>query len=179
MLYPLAGGSVVYTKRLPRAFMLVDSGGFTKVPLPWTVTIGHPVLFGDAPFAGELRRNVPFRDPSLDAVRNLDIGVFRPKGINGTSSQRETIGCSLRYDNVKLETLTIGCRMSAFRLRLKPRPIFFRGDLPDMERAAPAALRPGCSPRYAPSRQDYLPWLKQVMPRRSGCASDRCCLSSG
>ena len=62
--------------------------------------VGDPVLFGKAPLTGELRRDLALCDPSLDVVRDLNIGIFRPKGINRTMSHITTIGCSLSCDNV-------------------------------------------------------------------------------
>jgi hypothetical protein len=48
--------------------------------------VGDPVLLGEAPLAGEFRRDLALFDPSLDVVRNLDIGIFRSKGIDRTSA---------------------------------------------------------------------------------------------
>jgi hypothetical protein len=61
--------------------------------------VGDSVLFGKAPLAGELRRDLALGDPPLDVVRNLHIGIFRPKGIDRTSAHTSTIGCSLSCDN--------------------------------------------------------------------------------
>jgi hypothetical protein len=62
--------------------------------------VGNPVLVSKAPFAGELRRDLALGDPSLYVVRHLDIGIFRTKRINRTSSHRVTIECSLSCANV-------------------------------------------------------------------------------
>jgi hypothetical protein len=62
--------------------------------------VGDAVLFGEAPLAGELRRDLTLCDPPLDIVRNLHIGIFRPKGIDRTSAHMGTLECSVSYDNV-------------------------------------------------------------------------------
>ena len=62
--------------------------------------VGDAVLFGEAPLAGELRRDLTGRDPPLDIVRNLHIGIFRPKRINRTSAHTGTLECSLSCGNV-------------------------------------------------------------------------------
>ena len=61
--------------------------------------VGHPVFFGEAPLAGELRGDLALGDPPLDIVRDLDVGILSPKGINRTSRHMITIGCSLSYEN--------------------------------------------------------------------------------
>ena len=48
--------------------------------------VGDAVLFGEAPLAAELRRDLTRRDPPVDIVRNLRIGIFRRKRINRTSA---------------------------------------------------------------------------------------------
>jgi hypothetical protein len=48
--------------------------------------VGNSVLLGKAPLAGKLRRNLALCDPPLNIVRNLHIGIFRPKGIDRTSA---------------------------------------------------------------------------------------------
>jgi hypothetical protein len=58
------------------------------------------VLVGKASLAGKLRRDLALRDPTLDVVRNLQIGIFRPKGINRTNTHTGTLGCSLSCDDV-------------------------------------------------------------------------------
>jgi hypothetical protein len=62
--------------------------------------VGDSVLFGEASFAGKLGRDLALGDPTLDVVRNLNIGIFRTKGINRTSSHAVTIRCSLSCCNV-------------------------------------------------------------------------------
>ena len=47
--------------------------------------VRHPVLFGETPLAGELGCDLALGDPPLDVVRNLDIGILSPKGINRPS----------------------------------------------------------------------------------------------
>jgi hypothetical protein len=61
--------------------------------------VRNPVLFGEAPLAGQLRRDLALNDPPLDIVRNLNIGIFSPKGINRTSRHMINIGCSLSCQN--------------------------------------------------------------------------------
>jgi len=59
--------------------------------------VGDLVLFGETPLAGELQLDLALSDPPLDIVRDLDVGVFSPKGINRTSSHMINIGCSLSF----------------------------------------------------------------------------------
>jgi len=59
----------------------------------------HPVLFGEGPLAGELSGDLARGDPPLNIVRDLDIGIVSPKGINRTSRHMITIGCSLSCEN--------------------------------------------------------------------------------
>ena len=61
--------------------------------------VGDAVLFCEAPLAWELRRDLTLCDPPLNIVRYLDIGIFRPKGINRTSRHMITIRCSLSCQN--------------------------------------------------------------------------------
>ena len=55
------------------------------------------VLFGETPLAGELQLDLALPDPPLDIVRDLDIGVFSPIGINRTSGHMINLGCSLSF----------------------------------------------------------------------------------
>jgi hypothetical protein len=57
--------------------------------------IGDLVLFGEAPLAGELPLDLTLGDPSLDIVRDLDIGIFSPIRINRTSRHMINLRCSL------------------------------------------------------------------------------------
>jgi len=59
--------------------------------------VGDSVLLGETPLAGELQLDLALSDPPLDIVRDLDVGVFSPKGINRTSSHMINIGCSLSF----------------------------------------------------------------------------------
>ena len=59
--------------------------------------VGDLVLFGEAPFAGELQLDLALGDPPLDIVRDLDIGVFSPIRINRTRRHMINLGCSLSY----------------------------------------------------------------------------------
>ena len=56
------------------------------------------VLFGEAPLTGQLRRDLAFSDTPLDIIRDLNIGIFSPKGINRTSGHMINLGCSLSYE---------------------------------------------------------------------------------
>ena len=59
--------------------------------------VGDLVLFCEAALAGELQLDLALGDPSLDVVRDLDIGVFSPIGINRTSHHMINLGCSLSF----------------------------------------------------------------------------------
>ena len=59
--------------------------------------VGDLVLFGETPLAGELQLDLALGDPPLDVVRDLNIGIFSPKGINRTSGHMINLGCSLSY----------------------------------------------------------------------------------
>jgi hypothetical protein len=61
--------------------------------------VGDLVLLGETPLAGELQLDLALGDPPLDVVRDLDIGVFSPIGINRTSRHMINLGCSLSYRN--------------------------------------------------------------------------------
>jgi hypothetical protein len=63
--------------------------------------VGNSVLFGEAPLAGKLHRDLAIGDPPLDVVRNLDIRIFSPKGINGTSCHIINIDGSLSCRNFR------------------------------------------------------------------------------
>jgi hypothetical protein len=63
--------------------------------------VGDSVLLGETALAGKLRRDLALFDPPLNVVRNLYIGIFRPKGIDRTSAHTGTLGCSLSCDNVR------------------------------------------------------------------------------
>lgn len=63
-------------------------------------SVGDAVFFGEAPLAGEFRRDLTFCDPPLHIVRYLHIGIFRPKGIDRTSAHMGTLECSVSCDNV-------------------------------------------------------------------------------
>ena len=60
--------------------------------------VRDPVLFGEAPLAGQLRCDLTLGDSPLDIVRNLNIGIFSTKRINRTSGHMINIGCSLSYE---------------------------------------------------------------------------------
>jgi hypothetical protein len=61
--------------------------------------VGDPVFVGETPLAGELGCDLALGDPSLDIVRDLDIGILRAKGINRAGRHTITIGCSLSCKN--------------------------------------------------------------------------------
>lgn len=62
--------------------------------------VGNSVLFGEAPLAAKLHRDLAIGDPPLDVVRNLDIRIFGPKRINGTSCHTINIDRSLSCRNL-------------------------------------------------------------------------------
>lgn len=61
--------------------------------------VGDLVLVGEAPLARELELDLALGDPPVDIVRDLDIGIFSPKGINRTGSHMINLECSLSYKN--------------------------------------------------------------------------------
>ena len=63
--------------------------------------VSDTVLLGKASLAGKLRRDLALRDPPLDVIRNLGIGIFRAKGIDRASAHTGTLGFSLSCDNVR------------------------------------------------------------------------------
>jgi hypothetical protein len=62
--------------------------------------VRDPVFVGETTLAGELGCDLAFGDPPLDIVRDLDIGILSPKGINRTSRHTITIRCSLSCGNI-------------------------------------------------------------------------------
>jgi hypothetical protein len=62
--------------------------------------VRDPVLFGEASLTRELHRDLALSDPPLDIVRNLNIGIFSPKGINRTSGHMINLGCSMSYEKI-------------------------------------------------------------------------------
>jgi len=62
--------------------------------------VGDLVLVGETLLAGELQFYLALSDPPLDVVRNLNIGVFSPIGINRTGCHMINIGCSLSYEKI-------------------------------------------------------------------------------
>ena len=63
--------------------------------------VRDPVFVGEAPLTGELGCDLAFGDPPLDIVRDLDIGILSPKGINRTSRHTITIGRSVSCKNTR------------------------------------------------------------------------------
>jgi hypothetical protein len=61
--------------------------------------VGDPVFLGEAPLAGEFPRDLALGDPPLHVVRDLDIGIFSPKGINRTRGHKINLGCSPSCQN--------------------------------------------------------------------------------
>ena len=61
--------------------------------------VGDLVLFGETALAGELQLDLALGDPPLDVVRDLDVGVFSPIGINRTSGHMINLRCSLSCKN--------------------------------------------------------------------------------
>ena len=57
--------------------------------------VGDLVLLGEAALAGELQLDLALGDPALDVVRDLNIGIFSPIGINRTRGHMINLGCSL------------------------------------------------------------------------------------
>jgi len=54
--------------------------------------VRDPVLVRETPLARELGCDLALVDPPLNIVRNLNIGILNPKGINRTSCHTITIG---------------------------------------------------------------------------------------
>ena len=57
--------------------------------------VGDLVLLGEAALAGELQFDLAPGDPPLNVVRDLNIGIFSPVGINRASGHMINLECSL------------------------------------------------------------------------------------
>jgi hypothetical protein len=57
--------------------------------------VRDPVFLGEAPLTGKFPRDLALGNPPLDIVRDLNIGIFGPEGINRTRGHKINLECSV------------------------------------------------------------------------------------